>query len=156
MRSEPIHDVRVSIGGVLTVNTRDSAPAIFVAMDHETKVRHLVAMWTVEGSRGFTALARKAADGRLPLSGEAYLSCVLEGPHVISMQLHGEDRWVTVIVRTDGLDSTVEVRSHGMRVSGRLFDVEKDRFVHTVERIARALDSVMKPVWARGVGTAAS
>jgi len=133
---------------------RCSTPVIFVAMDHETTVRHLIAMWTVEGPRAFTSLVRIAADGRLPLDGDAYLSCVLEGPETISMQLHGDEGWATVIVRQDGLDSVVEVRSAGVSAEGAEFDRERVRFDQTVDRVARALDAVMSPVWARGVGIA--
>lgn len=129
-----------------------TTPVTYVTMDHETMVRHLIAMWTVEGPRAFAALELVAAEGRLALDGEAYLTCALERPGVISMRLHGDERWLTVIARQDGSDVVVEVRSPGMSEDGPAFERESRRFQELVSQVVSALDSVMSPVWARGVG----
>lgn len=127
-------------------------PMTFVAMDHETTVKHFVAMWTVEGPRAFRSLERVAVSGRLPLDGDVYLACVLDGPDIITMTLHGgDDDWATVVVRQVDLDAVVEVRSRGAGEADALAGgVERERFERVVDRVAAALDAVMAPVFLRG------
>ncbi|MDZ4169727.1 MAG: hypothetical protein U1E26_08740 [Coriobacteriia bacterium] len=133
------------------MSTYLAQPATYVAMDHETDILHLVAMWIVEGPRAFKALERAALDGAVPLNGETFLTCVLEGPDVVTMRLDGRDEWVSVVARQDGLDTLVEVRSRGLRAQeGDVSAQDRARFEQVVSMVARALDEVMSPVWARG------
>lgn len=135
------------------MTTHPERPVTYVAMDRETSILHLVAIWTVEGPRAFRALERTAMDGTLRLEGEAYLSCVLEGPDVVTMHLLGREDWASVVARQSGLDTIVEIRSRGLQAQGGdVSTQDREQFARVVSMIARSLDEIMVPVWARGRG----